>query len=55
MIKNKEQYCSPTTNILVVRFEGVLMTSDIIESNGTQRSRVVSGIDSGFDGWEELD
>ena len=25
MIKNKEQYCSPTTNILVVRIEGRIL------------------------------
>lgn len=27
MNKLKEHYCSPTTNILVVRFEGMLMQS----------------------------
>lgn len=30
------------------------MASGDVESNGTQSSRVVSGIESGFDGWEEM-
>ena len=55
MSKNKLLYEQPGCKILVVRFEGLLMASgDPVESNGTQRSRVVSGIESGFDGWEEM-
>lgn len=55
MNKNKLLYEQPGCKILVVRFEGLLMVSgDQVEPNGTQRSRVVSGIESGFDGWEEM-
>ena len=47
MIKNKEQYCSPTTNILVVRIEGVLMTSDpnAVRSNSASSGYVVYDLD----------
>ena len=43
MIKNKEQYCSPTTNILVVRVEGVLMTSDVYDPNAVRSNSSSSG------------
>ena len=56
MSKNKLLYEQPGCKILVVRFEGLLMVSGdpAVDANGTQRSRVVSGIESGFDGWDEM-
>ena len=43
MNKLKEQYCSPTTNILVVRFEGMIMQSGGYGAKGAAGSNIEEG------------
>ena len=50
----KSLYEAPQVELLVVRFEENIM-SNIIDSNGTQRSTIKNGSSNGFDDWDELD
>ncbi len=57
MNKQKQTYLSPETETLVIRFEGVICTSDplvlSVLGNALQESKVVDG-GAGWDtGWEE--
>ena len=54
MKKIKPNYEQPSCELLVVRFEENIM-SNIIDSNGTQRSTIKNGSSNGFDDWDELD
>ena len=57
MNKQKQTYLSPETETLVVRFEGVICTSDplvlgAIQLNGTRQGNVLDASDYGFDDWD---
>ena len=49
MNKLKEQYCSPTTNILVVRFEGMLMQSGFPKAGGAGQA----GANDSYNAYDE--
>ncbi len=52
MNKQKLTYLSPTTETLVVRFEGVVCTSPGVGANGLQGGNVVTG-GGDFDDWDD--
>ena len=46
----KQAYETPTTETLVVRFEGAILDGSI-QSNGTQSGNVIDPNDVGFNSW----